>query len=1187
MQINQLVQMFFAPSATPKLLGMKLSIILLIACLQVNARVLSQDKITITFTNANLEDVLAEVSRQSGFNYMYYDNSKQLTRKVTINMRGASLEDVLAECFKNQPLTFTVSKKTHTILIKTKEPARSPSPGTPFLPPSVDINGQILNEKNEPVPGASVFVNGTKKMTTADENGQFTLKGVSPDATITVRSIGFNDTTLHLGGRTELLVRLKLKIAQLGEAVISVSTGYQKLPKERVTGSFSIVNNELFNKRVSGDIISRLEGNVSGMLFNRNTSTNEITIRGHSTLFSDASPLIVVDNFPYDGDINSLNPNDIESVTVLKDAAAASIWGVKSGNGVIVITTKKGRKNQAPLIEVNANTSIAQKINIFTPNFLPASAFIDIEQRLFDQHFYDAQLSSTLKPPVSPVVQILDDLRKGLISQAEARNRIDAFRDIDVRSDISDFFYRKSFAQQYSIGVRGGGNNNEYALSVGYDNNKLGLVGNKSDRVTLNSNLSFYPIKNLSIYTGYNFSQTHVTSNSPIGNISTGGQYNSSIYPYAKLVSSSGDALSIVKDYNYSWITDPLAQNGLLDWKYRPLDELKFADNTSQLLDNRLNIGLAYKLPWGFVVQAKYQYEKVVSSSEKYFSDSTYYARNLINRYTDFRRSNPQRTVYPIPIGGIMNQSNNEIYSHRLRAEMDYNATWNEVNNLTTIIGAEINQTVNKYENPSTVYGYNKASGSSQLVNFVDYYVNFPSGNYNLIPNALSIGRTTDRFVSYFGNAAYTLAKKYTIYASGRIDKSNLFGVKTNQQSVPLYSLGLLWDVTKEHFYNVSWLQILSLRGSYGYNGNINKIATAVTTIRQASNNQFLGIPYNFVASPGNRFLKWEKIRIVNLGVDFATKRNLVAGSIEFYFKRGLDLFGSSPLAPSTGNSTFFGNTASTKGHGFDITLNFSIINSKCFKWKLNFLPSYAIDKVASYDVKSTPSQYLFASADGASITPSVGKPIFSIYSYKTGPLSNEAGDPQGYLNGKLSTNYNAIISAMKSVDSLKYMGSSRPVYFGSLRNSIYFRSLSLSFNVVYKLKYYFRRSSIFYNSLFTQWTGHEDYFRRWVNPGDERTTTVPSMPVNVSNLNASRDAFYRFSESLVEKGDHIRLQDISLSYELNNKIVKGFRTLTIYGYVSNVGIIWKASNHRVDPDVFAGDYASPRSYSIGFKASF
>jgi len=221
-----------------------------------------------------------------------------------------------------------------------------------------------------------------------------------------------------------------------------------------------------------------------------------------------------------------------------------------------------------------------------------------------------------------------------------------------------------------------------------------------------------------------------------------------------------------------------------------------------------------------------------------------------------------------------------------------------------------------------------------------------------------------------------------------------------------------------------------------------------------------------------------------------------------------------------------------------------------------------------------------------------VGAPLFGIYSYRSGPLTHNTGDPQGYLNGQLSTDYSSIIKNT-GVDGLLYNGPSRPTSYGSLRNTFSYKDWSLSFNIIYKLGYYFRKSSIQYSALYSSWLGNKDFTKRWMKPGDELTTTVPSM--QLPPVDNNRDLFYTFSQTLVENGNNIRLQDITLNYDLTKSlwINSPFNSLTVYGYVNNVGILWRANHDGLDPEVYSlagGGTTSlplPRTYSIGLKSNF
>jgi TonB-linked SusC/RagA family outer membrane protein len=1060
-------------------------------------------------------------------------------------------------------------------------------------PNGTHISVTIVNSNNQsPVTGALLLLKKSHSRAVTNATGNATIRLTATTDTLIISHIAYQSKQIAVsaGSTSPILITLQENTQQLQEVI--VSTGYQALPKERATGSFAFVDNQLLNKRVSTDIISKLEGNVPGLLFNRNVSStlsntggNNLSIRGHNTLFANDQPLVIVDGFPYDGDITNLNPADVDNISILKDAAASSIWGVRSGNGVIVITTKKGRPGQKLAVEVNANITVGNKPDLYySPNWINSTDFIDIEEKLYGLGYYANDLGSPYFTPVSPVVALLDQQSRGLISAADATTQINALRNNDFRKDETKYLYRHSVNQQYAVNLRGGGANSDYFFSMGFDNNTANQVGNKSYRVTLNSANNFYLFKGFTLSAGFNYSISNATGNSPLANLNPNAA--KVYYPYAQLVDASGKSQNLVKDYASSY-TDTAGGGQFLNWKYNPLDELKYADNTNKSIDNRLNLGVKYVFLNGFSAELKYQYERLNGMQANYYSDSTYYARNLINEFTDLTASNAQGLKNPIPIGGILNQAFSVLNAHHLRGQLSYAHTFNTKHDLAIITGAEINQNVAESSNYSS-YGYDKSTGGYSLVDLVDYFQTNPSGSLSTIPNSgTGFGKITNRYISYYANGAYTYNNTYIISASARIDKSNLFGDKANQKSVPLYSTGLAWVFSKEPFYHSTWLPYGKLRITYGYNANINTGYTAFTTALYVGNSSYYSqLPYSIITNPGNPELHWEKIRMINLALDFAVKKEILSGSLELYFKKGEDIIGQAPLAPSTGLTTLYGNFSNTQGHGIDINLNSINISGKSFKWTSNFMFSYAMDKVTKYDVTTTALDYINGGdGSGGSVYPLNGKPVFSVYSYRWEGL-NANGDPQGFIGGKVSTDYGNIISNT-TLDSMVYNGPARPTIFGSFRNTFSYKGVSLSFNIIYKLNYYFRRSSINYLELYAGWEGNRDYYKRWQRPGDEKITNVPSMQLPPGNQD--RETFYQYSSVLVDKGDHIRLQDISISYDLIPYLKKRtpFTTFSVYGYMNNIGILWRANKDKIDPDLYANSLPLPRTYSFGFKANF
>jgi TonB-linked SusC/RagA family outer membrane protein len=1040
--------------------------------------------------------------------------------------------------------------------------------------------GRVLSaEEGVPLSKATISIKELSEYAVSDTSGNFILSIPGKQVTLHVTHVGFESQTVLLPKeQNTIIIYLKRDEAILKD--VTVSTGYQNISKERATGSFTTINNALLNRSVGADILSRLENVSSGLLFDRRFNGQPtLTIRGQSTILSDAAPLIVVDNFPYEGDIHNINPNDIENVTILKDAAAASIWGARAGNGVVVINTKRGRKEQPLKVEVNSNVTIGEKPDLYyNRDFINSADFIDVERFLFSRGYYSWQEGQPGQA-LSPVVQLLIAQRDGQISAAEAESRINALSQVDVRKDIAKYFYQKGINQQYAVSLHGGQSKVSYFFSGGFDQSRDNLTRNGSNRITLNSLTSYYPVESLEISTNIVYSHnTQKENNTGAGQINSGG--GKGLYPYAQIADADGNPLTVVRDYSSTYVGLAPA-NGLLDWNYRPLQDMRNADYTFQTENVRINTSAKYSFNRYLNVEGRYQYEHQTITGNNLQTQQTYFVRNLINQYA--YKDGSGIVKFPVPLGDILDNSTTSLVTHSARGQINFNKSWGSQSDFTALAGIEIRQSVvNGYG--SRLYGYDNNLANSIPVDYVTRFSVNPYGYSAKIPSYVSLKGLTDRNLSYFANAAYTFRKRYIISASARKDESNLFGVNANQKGVPLWSAGLAWVASSEKSYSFSrWFPYLKIRATYGYNGNINKSLTAYTTASY-STDRTTGLQTAQILTPPNPGLRWEKISIFNVGIDFETKNNLLSGSLEYYHKKGIDLIGNSPLDPTAGfnvggRTNFTGNNADMKGHGFDVQLMLNKNLGK-FQWVSNVLFSYTTDKITRYEYKSALSDYLSSYP-----SPIVGKPRFGIYRFKWAGLDPETGDPQVYLKGKVSKDYGNI-SSTATIEDLQYSGPALPPYFGAWRNTFSFRSFSVGCNISYKFGYYFTRSSINYVALFDSWTGNVDFEKRWQKPGDEKITQVPSMP---TSPNYSRDYVYNSSSVLVEKGDHIRFQDIHFGYQFNQAKNHWlpFNGLSVYGYINNLGIIWRANPSHIDPDYVFQPYPPSKTYSLGIKIQF
>lgn len=1038
----------------------------------------------------------------------------------------------------------------------------------------ISINAKVVNEENESLSDATVTIKNTNRSFVTDVNGGFAIMSLQSTDTLIISAVGYLTQTVIVSQipKSESLFKIVLKYSSKQLKEVIVNTGYQQIAKERATGSFEKIDNSLLNRSVSSDIISRLDGVTSGLFFSKLDASPSIFIRGLSTLRSGTQPLIVVDNFPYEGDISNINPNDVESITILRDAAASSIWGARSGNGVIVITTKKSRYNQPTHLSVNTNVTVKQKPPLFDdPGFMSSSSFIEVEKYLFSKGYYDNQLPYPMYYVLSPVVETLLKQRSGQLSSAEADNMITSLSQQDIRNDYLAYLYRKATLKQTSVSLSGGNATMNYILNIGYDKNMNSIIGNSDDRLTVYSLSSFKPLPALEIQASVNYAWSK-SVNSGIGQIIPGGG-KSAIYPYARLADENGKVLAVEKDYRLSYI-DTTGGGLLLDWKYKPLDEIKLADNHTAAQDITARLSLKYKINSFLTAETQAQYERADQSAHNYFSQQTYVARTLINLYSQVTGSSIKRNI---PLGGILNQTDGLLSAYSLRGQLSADKIWNKRNAINAVAGVEARQLQNEFQ-LAQLYGYN-----DDLLTFsnVDYVSSFPLyGNRGSasIPNQTALSQSLNRYVSAYINAAYSYKETYTLSASARKDASNIFGVNTNQKWVPLWSSGAAWKISNESFYHVSWLPYLKLRFSYGFNGNINSSLSAFSTIQYYPAGNPANLPYAALRNAPNPELRWEKIAMKNIGLDFATANNRISGSIEFYWKKSTDLLSPAPLDPTTGVTQLVMNAANLKGKGADVRLNAQLLD-KTIKWNTTLLFSYVTSKVTRYLLQTgNKGNY---PGTGYSISPIEGKDPYALISYKWGGLDAQTGDPIGFVSGVQSKNYSSIIST-DSWNDLVIKGTTRPPFFGNLLNTFSWKAFSLSANISYRFHYYFRRNTIMYSSLFSFWIGNSDYDKRWRSPGDEKITSVPSM---VYPANTNRDRFYAFSEATVEKGDLIRLQDVNISWNIEKLKVKKLpvQNLQLFSYINNIGVIWKANKAGIDPD-YGGSIPPPKSFSFGVR---
>lgn len=1182
------------PSVTKLLLMMKmLSFFLLAGLLTCHAGGKAQH-VTLSGRGLTFREVFRAIEQQTGYVVFGKQDFLPKNKRVTLHVRNAPLSSLLEKVLDGQGVTFELDTGTGSIVLSRETiSATSEKDSVQREAWYIQVRGQVLDTTGSPLVGASVQVKGRSKGVVTGADGWFTIEAKEGDVVV-VSFIGHQRRELKVSGGEGNWVVVLPPLQNRMEEVEVVSTGYQQLPKERATGAFTFVSREMLNRSTGPDILTRLEGITNGLLFNRTGALGEdvgefqLESRGRATIMSESSPLIILNNFPYDGDIRDINPNDVENVTILRDAAAASIWGARAGNGVIVITTRQGQYNRKTEITVSANTTISSRPNLFYDrNYMPSEMVMQIEKERFLRGDWTVN-EMFMKAAFSQYAELLIKQRDHLISEEAFLAEEQRMKNTDLRNDALKYLYQNAIQQQYSIGINGGSDANRYFFSAGFDKSRSGMIGDDSRRLTLNMDNTFRPVKKLEITARMRYAK-ELGNNNAI-NITDLGNGSAGLRPYYNLADENGNPLSI-EMYLRTASREDAESKGYLPWSYVPLEEVKLADNTSTRSNFELSGNVRYHIVEGLQLDATFQYAESAAKRRFYYSPETYFVRNLVNNFTQADGSKV------IPYGGILRLgSPTQQTQYSGRVSLNGSKTLGD-HSFMGLAGAEIRQFEDQNFPGTILYNYNDDLGTGTSA--MNYNLSYPTflGSATKVPGSNEMPYyLMDRYLSYFANASHTFRSKYILSGSTRWDGSNLFGVKTNQKGTLLWSAGMSWDISGEKFFKATWVDHFRLRTTYGSSGNVNKDVSVFPVIRYDT--PLWADPnlaqYANIISPGNPSLKWERVTTFNIGFDWSLFNKRVSGTIDLFQKDANDLIGDAFIAPSTGiNSANFAlnayryNYASLRTRGIDLQFTTRNITGGAFKWQTTWWFNLAKDKVKEYYNGSTLTGLNYVGLAGFSRPLEPRRPVSGMYVFPWHGLDPTNGKVVVKKDGQVSTDYAAYLADLKKED-LVYAGVTAPPVFGSVLNNFEWKRLQLSVLLAWKAGYVYGRRSVFpgeeYNNNLSF---HSDLLLKWKQPGDEQFTHVPAGG-GLNGFNTNEAAVYNRSEVLMSRGDHIAIQDINLGYVLSSKRASPafFKSARIFLYARNLGFLWKADKNNVDPNTPNARYPQPKMFSGGVQVA-
>ena len=1170
-------------------LFMRLTTLLLVAAIvQVSAKSFAQ-KISLSEKNAPLSKVFKKISQQSGYDFFVTGSMLKSAKPVTINVTNAELSDVLTAIFKDQPVSFNIADKTITITpkISTNQNIKAASP--------IVIHGVVLDEKGLPLKGAYVRKKSSGIVALTDEAGKYSLHFLDSRDSIVVSYIGYVTQTIGIDSREEINITLKVAIAALQEvSITTVSTGYQTLDKERVTGSFGKPDMQIFNSRLAtNDIVGRLDGLVPGLnvltgpgkaTVNRNgngSSQQQSIIRGKSTIALPTDPLYVVNGVQVT-DMSAINPEDISDITVLKDAAATAIWGAKAANGVIVIVTKKGN-NRRLNINYSANFNFQGKpdFDYMAKKLLTSSQFIQAAKETFSPSVYPyATLSNSV---ITPHEQILYNQNLGLISTAQANTSLDSLANISNISQVKDLWFRNAYTTNHTVSAAGGNGLYNFYSSLSYTNIHSNALGETNSTYRINLSQDITPNKWLKITLNTSLNNNISSAARPIS-------IGASFLPYQLFQDGNGNNIKLNYLQGLSVATTANYQaRSRINLDYSPLDEINAGYTKNNNLTINTTANVVAKIWKGLSFDGTYGYQKAPGSTINYDDISEYSQRRELLAFTVAPTTNSVPVYYLPTTGGKYQNVNNDQRNWTVRNQLVYNSNLRKDRDRITVqLGQEAQEQYN-IRTAATARGYNQDLLTSSTIN----YTTLSQGIFGAVSSGRSILNevpfttieTTTRNTSYLGLLNYTFNQKYSFDGSIRADHSNLFGNQESGQKKPAYSLGGKWQIARENFMkDVSWINDLGMRFTYGVAGNSPYLGAGSNfdILRVTTNNTTGNALY--VSTVANDKLTWEATHTYNLGFDFAIFKSRLSGSLDLYQKNTTDMLGTVNVNPFSGSSTTTGNLGDMRNRGIELSLRSVNVQSKDFGWSTSLTFSYNNNKLLSY---TDPSPQTLTDSYRYYSPYIIGYNSSPVFAYRYAGLDN-LGDPQIKLaNGTVTKTIDAATG-----NDMVYMGSTLPKFNGGFSNVFRYKKLSLSANMIYSLGAVMRRdANLFYTGRLTgsgsNYIGNisAEFANRWKAPSDEANTNIPSYVANQGTSFDRRNInYYTFADINVVSASYIKLRDITLSYNIPVQALKMSMRLFVQ---SGNFMVWKANKYDIDLEYAGTLPAYSHTYTIGLNASF
>ncbi|SHF61310.1 SusC/RagA family TonB-linked outer membrane protein [Chryseobacterium sp. OV279] len=1044
--------------------------------------------------------------------------------------------------------------------------------------------------------------------TVTDSNGKFILEIPADTKSVLVSYPGYESRVIQISeGQTNYTVRLIPEVSDKNKIQEVIITGYQKIEKRKQTSAVTTVKMDNINQAGVASVDQMMAGQIAGVVVTPETgapgSPAKIRIRGTASLSGPQDPLWVVDGLPLEGNdvpnfsdkdnidqlqnfsIAGLNPNDIEDITILKDAAATAIYGARAANGVISITTKKGKKGSMR-INFSADTFVTSRPDFDKLNLLNASEKVDLELMLA------SRADLTYRADKGEVMRILtkngqlDAYRSGGLGALNSmtRQQLDGLR--NNSTDWGKLLYRNAINKQYGLSVSGGSDRSDYYFSLGYYDEQGTTIGTGFERynLTLKNNYKLSDKLNagISIF-GTNSERTSFVTDAdasinPIN-------YSRNANPYLSPYNADGT-------YRYDQDID-----GLRD-AYVPFNFLEERENTNYTLKNRSIKGildLEYKITKDLKITSQFGMQYDSNKTEKFAAENTYSTRKM-KEGTRYYKDGAFR--YFLPAGGVKQNWDNEFFQYNWKLQAAYSTKINSKHEIDLMAGSEIRRT-NDNTTLTRAFGYNSMTRTGTPIVF-------PSSNFagdKKYETYREMAPVENAYASMFATASYTFDQKYTFFGSVRYDGTNLFGVNKKYKYLPIWAVSGSWLVTKENFMkDLTAISNLRLRASYGLQGNIDRNTSPFfigeykeTTILPGSKENIIN-----VISPPNDKLRWEKTTNVNLGLDLGMLKNRVNLTADIYSRKGTDMISMKETPLETGFEYTMMNWGSLTNKGFELALSTRNIDKENFKW--NTTINFAHNK----------SNVLSEQPRNNALLPSrEGLPVNAVFALKTAGM-DENGNPMFWKGNekvkaeeffKLYDVYadflpGQLVDTKLSNEELRnlftYVGDRDPKFTGGIINTFKIHSFDLTVSAAFNFKQTVMRTP--------SYRGMDlDRGRNYTKDIYEAGTTLPGITSADMESNPgwmankwfadNRSNAYSLLDVWAKEISYVRISSIRLGYTLPKEFTSpmGISSLRLSVEGRNLFVFSNGYKGYFDPETYGNIYAQPiaKSVTVGFNVSF